>query len=297
MQPTVLITGGAGFIASNVLLHLFERMPEHRFLVLDALTYAGNPHNIPQSIRDSPRFQFWYGNVNNLTLVEELVKQSTAVVHFAAESHVARSIFDNRIFFDTDVLGTQTISNAVLKHKKTVERFLHISSSEVYGTARSEPMGEDHPLVPRFITSCLLEEPMTVHGAGDASRDWLYVADHAAAIERLLTVPIDKVRGQTLNLGTGRAVSVMQIAQIIARAMDRPKASITHISDRPGQVHKHISSTARAESLLGWKATTSLEDGLRRTIEWYRDNRAWWEPLRWMRHVPILTSDGEVEMH
>jgi dTDP-glucose 4,6-dehydratase len=343
MRPTILITGGAGFIGSNVLLHLFERLPDHRFLVLDALTYAGNPQNIPAAIRDSGRFEFWYGNVNNLTLVDELVKQSTAVLHFAAESHVARSIFDNRIFFDTDVLGSQTIANAVLKHRKTVKRFIHISSSEVYGTAMQEPMDEDHPLmpmspyaaakagadrlvysyiktydlpavivrpfnnygprqhlekvVPRFITSCLLEEEMTVHGDGLASRDWLHVSDHAAAMERLVTIDIDRIRGETLNLGTGTAVSVLEIARQIETIMERKGSLITHISDRPGQVSKHISSTAKAQALLGWRATTSLEEGLRQTVAWYQQNRAWWEPLRWMRHVPILTSDGSVEMH
>ena len=103
--------------------------------MLDALTYAGNTDNIPENIKNDSRFSFWYGNVKNGELVNELVAKSDVVVHFAAESHVARSIFDNAIFFETDVLGTQTVANAVLKNQDSVERFIHISTSEVYGTS------------------------------------------------------------------------------------------------------------------------------------------------------------------
>ena len=109
---TALITGGAGFIGSNLVEYLFNKYPDYRLIVLDALTYAGKLDSIPEEIKSSPRFEFWHGNVCNSELVNTLVGKADIVAHLAAESHVARSIFDNRIFFETDVLGTQTVANA-----------------------------------------------------------------------------------------------------------------------------------------------------------------------------------------
>lgn len=143
----VLVTGGAGFIGSNFVKHLMRTYPDYEVLVLDSLTYAGNLENFDDSMREDPRFSFWYGNVTNADLVHDLVHQSDAVVHFAAESHVARSIYDNSLFFVTDVIGTQTIANEIAKSDH-ISKFIHISTSEVYGTAVDEPMTELHPLNP-----------------------------------------------------------------------------------------------------------------------------------------------------
>lgn len=341
-MKTLLITGGAGFIGSNFVRYLFNTHPEYRIIVLDALTYAGNPDNIPDDIKSSPRFEFWYGNVNNAGLVARLVNESDAVVHFAAESHVARSIFDDRIFFETDVLGTQTVCSAILDSKR-VERFIHISTSEVYGTAATNPMTEDHPLnpmtpyasakagadrlvysywatydlpavivrpfnqygpnqhlekvIPRFITSALLDEPLTVHGDGSSRRDWVYVEDTCAALDRLLHTDIDKIRGQVVNLGTGLSLDVLTIAERILSLMDKPQSLVSYIGERPGQVQHHISSTDKIKELTGWEATTNFEDGLRKTIDWYRANETWWRKLTWMKHVPIKTRSGDVAFY
>lgn len=146
---TVLITGGAGFIGSNFVNLWCDKYPKDKILVLDNLTYAGNPENLPTKMREQKDgYEFWYGNVCNGELVDNLVGKSDIVVHFAAESHVARSIFDNKIFFETDVMGTHAIATAVLKHYKKVKKFIHISTSEVYGTAEYEPMDENHPMNP-----------------------------------------------------------------------------------------------------------------------------------------------------
>lgn len=142
----ILITGGAGFIGSRFAAHLMEHYPEYRLIVLDALTYAGSLDNFPEAFHNHPRFRFCYGNIRNGAIVEELVAEADAVVHFAAETHVPRSLSDTVTFFETDVLGTQAVVSAVLKRQ--IERFVHISSSEVYGTATSTPMTEDHPLNP-----------------------------------------------------------------------------------------------------------------------------------------------------
>ena len=221
-MSTILATGGAGFIGSNFVRYLYENYPDYRILVLDLLTYAGSVENLPVGFNQvsNGRLQFWYGDVRNAALVDTLVAESDVVVHFAAETHVTRSIYDNYHFFETDVLGTQVVANAVLKHAKRVNRFIHISTSEVYGTAVAEKMSEDHPLlpmspyasakagadrlvysywatyqlpaiivrpfnqygphqhlekvIPRFITSCLLDEPLRVHGDGSAARDFTH---------------------------------------------------------------------------------------------------------------------------
>lgn len=149
-MKTILITGGAGFIGSAFTHYVYNTYPDYNIIVLDALTYAGNIENLPTKdweVQDK-RFAFWYGNVLNGELVDTLVSQADMVVHFAAESHVTRSIYDNSLFFQTDVLGTQLVTNAVCKHRGSVERFVHISTSEVYGTAETEKMHEEHPLNP-----------------------------------------------------------------------------------------------------------------------------------------------------
>jgi len=146
---TVLITGGAGFMGSNFLEYMFDKYPSYNFVVLDALTYAGSMDNIPSIIQQSDRFQFVRGSVTDFSVVDSLMARSNFVVHFAAETHVSRSIGDGAVFFDSNVIGTFTMIKALLKHTKSVERFVHISSSEVYGTADYVPMDENHPIKPR----------------------------------------------------------------------------------------------------------------------------------------------------
>jgi len=149
-MKTILITGGAGFIGSNFMHYIAQNRPDCRIVALDALTYAGSTDNLPEEMReiDHPRMRFWYGNVVNAELVNSLVAEADYVVHFAAETHVTRSIFDNRLFFETDVMGSHTVANAVLKSNGRVKRFIHVSSSEVYGTAEQPLMNEEHPLKP-----------------------------------------------------------------------------------------------------------------------------------------------------
>ena len=117
---TILITGGAGFIGSNLVRSLYQKYPDYKLLVVDALTYAGSVQNSPEGALGSKRYEFWYGDVRNGELMNTLVEQADVVVHMAAESHVTRSIYDNKLFFETDVLGTQTVANAVVKHRDRV---------------------------------------------------------------------------------------------------------------------------------------------------------------------------------
>ncbi len=338
-MKTILVTGGAGFIGSNFIDYMFRKYHDYRMLVLDALTYAGDVENIPAEVRNSDRFEFWYGDVNNLDLVSDLVGRSDMVVHFAAETHVARSLYSHRVFFVTDVLGTQSVVNAVLKHAGRIDRFIHISTSEVYGTSVYEPMDENHPLnptspyaaakagadrlvysyivahdipgvimrpfnnygpkqhlekvIPRFITSCILGEPLTIHGDGSASRDWVFAEDTARAVDLVLHAPIEAVRGEVFNVGTGRSLSVLEIAKRISAEFG-VRENLDFMSERFGQVQRHISSTGKAEKVLGFRASLSFEEGLRKTIQWYKHNRGLWEKQMMMRKVPVKASDGSV---
>lgn len=342
-DKTILITGGAGFIGSNFVRHIHHKYPHYKIIVVDALTYAGNVENLPNGGFNRNGFEFWYGNVSNGELMDTLISKADVVVHFAAETHVTRSIYDNLIFFETDVIGTQVIANSVCKYKDRIERFIHVSSSEVYGTAKTELMDEDHPLcpmspyaaakagadrlvysywstykipavivrpfnnygpfqhleklIPRFITSCFLGEPLTVHGDGKALRDWLHVDDHCRALDLIMHHDIQEIAGEVINLGSGCSISIQDIAKMICRKMSVDFSKIQKISDRPGQVFRHTASTEKAKKILGWKPEIDFEQGLDMAIEWYRNNRPWWEKQLWMRHIPIITASGKREMH
>ena len=342
-MKNILITGGAGFIGSNFVRYLFEKYINYRITILDALTYAGNIENIPDNIKEDKRYSFWYGNIRNSELVCELVSKSDIVVHFAAESHVARSIYDNTVFFETDVLGTQVVANAVLKYQDSIDRFIHISTSEVYGTAETVPMTESHPLnpaspyaaakagadrlvysywttynipaviirpfnqygpnqhlekaIPRFITSALIDEPLTVHGAGDNSRDWTYVTDLCRALDLVMHADLNKIKGQVFNVGSGSDLTILSIVEDILQRLNKPRSLITNVSDRPGQVKRHYACTDKIRDVLGWKPEISFDQGITSTIEWYKNNPEWWKKQLWMRHVPVKTRDGKIEYH
>jgi dTDP-glucose 4,6-dehydratase len=152
-------------------------------------------------------------------------------------------------------------------------------------------------VVPRFITSALDGRPMTVHGDGSAMRDWLYVQDTVEALALLLDHVPPPGPCEVFNLGTGRAVSVEAIAEAVCGICGRDTADIQHIGDRPGQVAKHIADAARFSARFEWRPRVAFEDGLERTIRWYRDNEAWWRKLEWMKVVPVRTASGEVEYH
>ena len=152
-------------------------------------------------------------------------------------------------------------------------------------------------VIPRFITSALLNEPLTVHGDGSAIRDWLYVEETCQRIDKVLHAPLEKIQGEVFNFGSGFDLDVKSIATMILDILGKPKNLVSYIGDRPGQVHHHISNTDKSTRVLGIAPAKPFEDGLKKTIEWYSNNRAWWEKLMWMRTVPIMTASGKVEYH
>ncbi len=343
MSPgrTVLVTGGAGFMGSHFVEHHLDAHPSDRVIVLDALTYAATLENVAQpQAHHAARFEFVHGNVRSPAVVDALMARSDVVVHFAAETHVPRSISDSLMFVETDVLGTQTVASAVVRHRDRIERFIHVSTSEVYGGAPGEVMEEGHPLrpmtpyaaakcgadrlvfafaqtyevpavivrpfnnygprqhleklVPRMVTSALLDEPLTVHGDGGATRDWIHVRDTCRALEAVLDAPIEGVRGEVFNAATGVATSVLEIAERVLALVGRDGSAIVHTPERPGQVTEQRASTKRAHQALGFEAETRLDAGLAATVAWYREHRSWWERLRFMRAVPVTGGDGGV---
>jgi dTDP-glucose 4,6-dehydratase len=318
----VLVTGGAGFISSNVIRYLLDATG-HEVVSLDALTYAGSLENLADVLAH-PRLSFVHGDIRDHGLVRQLVGGVDVIVNAAAESHVEKSIEHGASeFVRTNVEGTQILLDAI--RETPVERFVLISSSEVYGTARYAPMDEDHPLeprspyagtkagadrlaysyfvtyglpvailrpfnnygprqhpekvVPRFITQALSGEPLTVHGDGHATRDWLYVQDDAEAIEAVIDAPLEDVVGEVFNVATGVDVSVAEVAGLVLDLLGKPAALKRHVDERPGQVDRHVGSIDKAERMLGWRARTAFEDGLERTVAWYRENESWWRGI------------------
>jgi dTDP-glucose 4,6-dehydratase len=138
-----------------------------------------------------------------------------------------------------------------------------------------------HPekVVPRFVTQALRGLPLTIHGEGGASRDWLFVDDDAEAIEAAISADLDTVAGEVVNVATGVDIAVADIADLVLEGLGKPASLKVHVEERPGQVDRHIGSTEKAQRLLGWQARTAFEQGLERTIAWYVDNRAWWESI------------------
>src|ERR687886_2962973 len=263
----VLVTGGAGFIPSNFIRHLLRKTP-WEVVSLDALTYAGNVENL-ESVMSHGRLSFVHGDVRDPDLVRQVVAEVDVIVNAAAESHVEKSIAEGGSeFVTTNVEGTQILLDAI--REAPVERFILISSSEVYGTAEYAPMDEAHPLnprspyagtkagadrlaysyfatyglpivivrpfnnygprqhpekvIPRFITQALTDQPLTIHGDGHASRDWLYVDDDAEAIEAIIAAPVEDVAGEVLNVATGIDIPVREIADAVLDALGKPAA-------------------------------------------------------------------------
>src|SRR5918998_3700279 len=261
----VLVTGGAGFISSNFIRHLLLATP-YEVVSLDALTYAGNVENLAD-VMSHERLSFVHGDIRDEELVRDVVAEVDVIVNAAAESHVEKSILEGASeFVATNVQGTRVLLDAI--RERAVDRFILISSSEVYGTAEYAPMDEEHPLnprspyaatkagadrlayayhvtyelpivvvrpfnnygprqhpekvVPRFVTQALSDEPLSIHGDGHASRDWLYVDDDAEAIEAIIEAPIDRVAGEVINVASGIDISVAAIADHVLEILGKP---------------------------------------------------------------------------
>ena len=336
-MKTYLITGGCGFIGSNFVRFILEREPEAIIINLDKLTYAGNIHNL-DGISNS-RYHFVHGDICDSELVAKLFNdhQFDGVVHFAAESHVDRSIDGPAEFVQTNIVGTLNLLEQSReyfnKEEKSNFRFLHVSTDEVYGTLgdkgkffESTPYdpsspysaskaGSDHlarawhrtyglpvlvtncsnnygayqfpeKLIPLMIINCLHRKPLPVYGKGENVRDWLFVTDHCEAIHTVLT---SGQVGETYNIGGNNEIKNIDVVLTICSLLDEmsPREDgskysklITYVQDRPGHDFRYAIDATKINQELGWSPKESFETGIRKTIDWYLNNREWWQAIQ-----------------
>ncbi len=313
----ILVTGGAGFIGSNFIRCFLQAHPEDRVVNLDKLTYAGNLANL-HDVQASPNYEFVRGDICDEALVEDVFgREIDAIVHFAAESHVDRSILSAREFIKTNVEGTLTILEVA--RRKKVRRFLHVSTDEVYGSLRpgessdeSSTLAPNSPyaaskaaadllvrsywktyqfpavmtrasnnygpfqfpekLIPLMITNAMEGKKLPVYGDGLNERDWMFVEDHCLALDRVLRAGRP---GEVYNIGYGRPVANLEIVQSLLRILGKSRDLIEFVPDRPGHDRRYDLNSGKIRTELGWSPAVDLENGLNRTVEWYRNHAAW----------------------
>ncbi len=317
----ILVTGGCGFIGSNFIRHILMKYPDYMVINLDALTYAGNPENL-SDVGRSGRYSFVKGRIEDHALVRELIRNVDSVVHFAAESHVDRSIIDAQPFLTTNIMGTHVMLSSA--RDASIKRFVHISTDEVYGSLGEDgKFTEESPLrpnspysaskaagdllvrayretygipaivvrpsnnygpyqfpekfIPLMITNLLDDSAIPVYGRGMNVRDWLFVEDTCGAID----VTLHKGRdGEIYNIGGNAEKRNTDIARMVIDLMGKDESSITYVTDRPGHDFRYALDNSKIERELGWMPSVGIEEGLRRTIQWYRDNEWWWRPIK-----------------
>jgi len=318
----VLVTGGAGFIGSHyVRTVLGANGPgDVEITVLDLLTYAGNPANLDE-VRDHPGFRFWQGDICDPVLVGTLMAEHDQVVHFAAESHVDRSIDGGAEFIRTNVVGTHTLIDAA--HRAGIAAFVHISTDEVYGSIdegswpEGDPLAPNSPysaakassdlvalsyhrthgldvrvtrcsnnyghhhfpekVIPLFITNLLDGQKVPLYGDGGNVRDWLHIDDHVQGIELVRT---KGSAGEIYNIGGGTELSNSELTRQLLDACGASWDSVEYVTDRKGHDRRYSVDCTKISEELGYRPGKDFATGLAETVEWYRENRAWWEPLK-----------------
>jgi dTDP-glucose 4,6-dehydratase len=318
----LLVTGGAGFIGSNFVRFVLQKHPDYQVVNLDKLTYAGNLDNL-SDVEDHANYQFVKGDICDSDLVNRIVGDGiNAIVHFAAESHVDRSIYDPGIFVKTNVLGIQVLLEAVLKFK--IDRFIQISTDEVYGSLGREgssvetsPLLPNSPysaskasadllvrayfetfgipaiitrctnnygpyqfpekLIPLFITNALFDQELPIYGDGLYVRDWIFVEDHCKALDMVLQK--GKV-GEIYNISGGNERTNLEITHLILNTLNKPESLIKHVQDRPAHDRRYCLDSSKIKSELGWQPETSFEEGISRTVDWYKSHQEWWQRIK-----------------
>ncbi|MGC4892044.1 dTDP-glucose 4,6-dehydratase [Micromonospora sp. DT227] len=326
----ILVTGGAGFIGSEYARMLLGRPGDDgawtpdpvpaAVTVLDKLTYSGNPANL-DPVSDDPRLRFVPGDICDAALVDDVVGGHDVIVHFAAESHVDRSITGAATFVTTNVLGTQTLLDAALRHG--TRRFVHVSTDEVYGSIDVGSWTEEWPLapnspysaskagadllalayhrthgldvvvtrcannygpyqfpekiVPLFVTNLLDGGTVPLYGDGGNVRDWLHVHDHCRGIALVQ----EKGRaGEVYHIGGGTELTNRELTGRLLAACDAGWDRVVPVGDRKGHDRRYSLDITKIQNELGYAPRIDLDRGLADTVRWYRENRAWWEPLK-----------------
>jgi dTDP-glucose 4,6-dehydratase len=316
----ILVTGGCGFIGSNFIRRLFDSRGDRVSVVnLDKLTYAANPANL-SDVADRPNYRFLRGDIVDPEAVREAMEGCDAVVNFAAETHVDRSLLGDASFIETDVRGVFVLLEEA--RRQSVRKFIQISTDEVYGTIPEGSFHEESPLHPRnpyaaskaggdrlaysyfasyrlpvvvtrasnnygpyqypekliplFVTNAIDGQPLPLYGDGRNVRDWLYVKDHAAAIDFLLDAGEP---GETYNIAGGNEAENIEITRKVLRLLERPESLIRFVDDRPGHDRRY-SLDAGKLARLGFRSETPFDAGLAETVRWYRERADWWRPVK-----------------
>ena len=315
----LLVTGGNGFIGSNFVRHVLTTHPDDRVVNLDKLTYAGNPANLADLERD-PRYTFVQGDVCDAKIMRDAGRGVDAIVNFAAESHVDRSLMEPDAFLKTDVFGVFTLLEAVRELK--IPRLLHISTDEVYGSVErgssreSDPVRPSNPysaskaggdllalaywrthrvpvvitrssnnfgpyqypekLLPLFITNLLDGHKVPLYGDGLNVRDWCYVDDNCAALDLALR---KGTPGEIYNVGAGNEIPNRQLTDMLLSLCGAAEEMVEYVADRLGHDRRYSVDVTKIRA-LGWAPRLGLDEALANTVDWYRDNRWWWEPLK-----------------
>ena len=322
---TVLVTGGAGFIGSNFIFHMLQEHPDCRIVCVDALTYAGNLSTL-DSVMGRDGFRFIKADIRSKEAMEKVFSEEKpdAVVNFAAESHVDRSIENPSIFLETNIIGTQVLLDAALRHGTA--RFHQVSTDEVYGDlpfdrpdllfTEDTPLHTSSPysaskasadlvvlayhrtyglpatisrcsnnygpyqfpekLIPLMTINALSDRHLPVYGEGLNVRDWLYVEDHCKAIDLIL----QKGRiGEVYNVGGHNEMRNIDIVRLILSHLGKPESLIEFVQDRKGHDRRYAIDPAKIHDELGWLPETRFADGIVKTIDWYVENRRWWQEI------------------
>lgn len=324
MPQKLLVTGGAGFIGSNFVRYWLKHHPEDFIVNVDMLTYAGNLENL-KDVENYPNYKFLHGDICDGKLVDVVIKDIDTVAHFAAESHVDRSILDAGIFLQTNVLGTQVLLEAALRNN--VKHFHHISTDEVFGELTfddknifnehtpynpkspyaASKAGADHlvraygkthglsvtitncsnnygpfqypeKFISLAITNVLEGKKIPVYGDGKYVRDWLYVEDHCRAIEMVLQN--GKIGETYLVGGMTDDMSNIEIARKILKILGKDDHFIEFVKDRPGHDRRYAVDWTKIKNELGYKPLYDFDEYLQKTVEWYKENTAWWKKIK-----------------
>jgi dTDP-glucose 4,6-dehydratase len=320
----LLVTGGAGFIGSHYVRTLLQgawaQAEPAEVTVLDKLTYAGNLANL-DPVRDDSRLKFVEGDILVRALLDELIPDVDAVVHFAAESHVDRSIQGAADFVMTNVVGTQTLLDAARQHG--VDKFVHVSTDEVYGSIEEGSWDEQQPLepnspysaskassdllarayhrthdlpvcitrcsnnygpyqfpekvIPLFVTNLMDGGTVPLYGEGANVRDWLHVDDHCRAVHLVL---LDGRPGEVYNIGGGTELTNRRLTELLLEATGNGWDRVEKVPDRLGHDLRYSVDITKIGNELGYQPRVGFDEGLADTVEWYVENRAWWEPLK-----------------
>ncbi len=320
----LLVTGGAGFIGSNFILYWMKNHPEDSIINFDKLTYAGNLENL-REVEKNPNYTFIHGDICDPQIVEKAMLGVDTIVHFAAETHVDRSITGPAVFVQTNVTGTQVLLDAAVKNK--IQKFHQVSTDEVFGSLElddpnkfnertnynprspyaASKAGSDHlvrayhstyglpvtitncsnnfgpfmfpeKLIPLAVTNVLEDKKIPIYGDGLYVRDWLYVEDHARAIDLVLSK--GKIGETYLVGGMTELYNNLEIVRKIVKLLGKDESYIEFVKDRPGHDRKYDVDWSKIKNELGWAPLHNFDKYLEKTIEWYKENRSWWEHIK-----------------